>query len=198
VSATTAVVNATPSAPSGSDTTPPSSPTSLAGTPGLNSASLTWTASTDNVGVTGYKVYRGGVLVGSPVGTSFAESGLTNGVAYLYTVKATDAAGNLSGASNQVSVTPADTQAPTVPTGIMLTQVAATHSITVSWTASTDNVAVQKYRVYRNGTLVGQPTTTTYSDAGLGNGATYSYRIAAVDAAGNASAQSPAVSTYVS
>ena len=47
------------------------------------------------MGVTGYKVYRGGVLVGSPVGPSYTDTGLTNGTAYSYTVKATDAAGNL-------------------------------------------------------------------------------------------------------
>ena len=101
--------------------------------------------------MTGYKVYRGGVLVGSPAGPSFIDTGLTNGVAYSYTVAAVDAAGNTSAQTAAVSVTPTDTQAPSVPTGITLTKNAQQHSITVAWTASTDNVGVVKYRVYRNG-----------------------------------------------
>ena len=180
------------------DTTAPSIPAGLAATPGDAQVALSWTASTDNVGVTGYKVYRGGVLVGSPAGPSFVETGLTNGVAYSYTVAAVDAAGNTSAQTAAVSVTPSDTQAPSIPTGITLTKNAQQHSITVAWNASTDNVAVVKYRLYRNGTLVSQPTTTSYNDLDLANGKTYSYTVAAVDAAGNASAQAPAVSTYVS
>jgi len=197
-SAATAPVSATPSTPVGGDTQAPTVPSGLVGTPGTGQASLTWTASTDNVGVTGYKVYRGGVLVGSPAGPSFVETGLTNGVAYSYTVAAVDAAGNTSAQTAAVSVTPSDTQAPSIPTGITLTKNAQQHSITVAWNASTDNVAVVKYRLYRNGTLVSQPTTTSYNDLDLANGKTYSYTVAAVDAAGNASAQAPAVSTYVS
>jgi chitodextrinase len=197
-SAPTAPVTATPAVPNGSDLTPPSTPTGLAGTAGTNQVSLTWTASTDNVGVTGYRVYRGGTLVGSPAGPSFVDTGLTNGTAYSYTVVAVDAAGNPSPATGPVSVTPRDTQPPTVPTNIVLTKNALVHSITVTWTASTDNVGVAKYRVYRNGALAGQPTSTSFADLNLANGATYSYTVAAVDAAGNASAQSPAVSTYVS
>jgi len=197
-SAATAPVSATPTAPVAGDTQAPTVPTGLVGTPGTGQASLTWTASTDNVGVTGYKVYRGGVLVGSPAGPSFIETGLMNGVAYSYTVAAVDATGNTSAPTAAVSVTPKDTQAPSIPTGITLTLNAQQHSIGVAWSPSIDNVAVVKYRVYRNGTLVGQPTTTSYNDTGLDNGKTYSYTVAAVDAAGNASAQAPAVSTYVS
>jgi len=197
-SVATGPVSATPSSPVGGDAQAPTVPTGLVGTPGTGQASLTWTASTDNVGVTGYKVYRGGVLVGSPAGPSFIDAGLTNGVAYSYTVAAVDAAGNTSAPTAAVIVTPKDTQAPSVPTGIVLTLNAQTHSIGVAWNASTDNVGVVKYRVYRNGTLVGQPATTSYNDTGLDNGKTYSYTVSAVDAAGNASAQAPAVSTYVS
>jgi len=202
-SAQSGAVSATPVAAVVPDTTAPSAPGSLVGTPGTGSASLTWTASTDNVGVTGYKVYRGGVLVGSPVGPSYTDTGLTNGTAYLYTVKATDAAGNLSAASNQVSVTPGDTQAPTVPTNLALVKNAANHSITFSWSASTDNIAVTKYRVYRKVntgayTMIAQPTGTSYADIDLSNGRTYTYTVEALDAAGNVSAQAPAISTYVS
>jgi chitodextrinase len=69
------------------------------------SVSLSWTASTDNVGVTGYDVYRGTVLAGSTAGTTFTDTGLSSSTAYTYTVKAFDAAGNLSQASTPVTVT---------------------------------------------------------------------------------------------
>ncbi|GGQ69359.1 hypothetical protein GCM10010195_26110 [Kitasatospora griseola] len=83
----------------GSDTTAPTAPTGLAATTTANSVALTWSAATDNVGVTGYDVYRDGALVGSTAGTSYTDTGLTASTAYSYTVKARDAAGNVSPAS---------------------------------------------------------------------------------------------------
>jgi hypothetical protein len=95
------------------DTQPPSVPTGLTqGAVTTNSVTLSWTASTDNVGVARYEVQRNGGVVGSPTGTSFTDSGLTPGVSYGYTVKAVDAAGNVSGSSSALSVTtPAASQA---------------------------------------------------------------------------------------
>ncbi|MFD7640442.1 glycoside hydrolase family 6 protein [Kitasatospora sp. NPDC059795] len=83
----------------GSDTTAPTAPTGLAATTTAGSVALTWSASTDNVGVTGYDVYRGTTLVGSTAGTSYTDTGLSASTAYSYTVKARDAAGNVSAAS---------------------------------------------------------------------------------------------------
>lgn len=194
----TAPAGATPNPPSGSDAAAPSVPQGLQGTPGTNQAQLTWSPSTDDVGVTGYRVYRDNVQVGAPAGPSFNDTGLTNGTTYVYKVTALDAAGHESGFSTTVSVKPADLTAPSVPGGLALVKDAAAHSITVSWTASTDNVGVVRYKVWRNGTLIGQPTGTSLVDKDLSNGATYAYTVAAVDAAGNVSAQAPTISTYVS
>ncbi len=92
----------------GGDTTAPSAPTNLAaGTTSSTTVPLTWTASTDNVGVTGYHIYRNGTQVGTSTGTSFTDSGLTASTTYSYTVKANDAAGNLSASSNTASATTA-------------------------------------------------------------------------------------------
>jgi chitinase len=90
----------------GGDTTPPSAPGSVHST-GVtaSSVSLAWSASTDNVGVSGYDVFRGSTKVGTVTGTSFTNSGLSASTTYSYTVKAHDAAGNNSAASNAVSVT---------------------------------------------------------------------------------------------
>jgi endoglucanase len=97
---------------SGGDTTPPSTPTGLTVTgTTATTVSLSWTASTDNVGVTGYQVFRGSTLVGSPTGTTFTDSGLTPSTAYSYSVLAFDAAANFSPKSTAVSATTASAAA---------------------------------------------------------------------------------------
>jgi chitodextrinase len=105
----------------GGDTTPPSAPTNLAVT-GVTSStvSLSWTASTDNVAVTGYNVYRNSALAGTTTtATTFTDTGLSASTAYNYSVVATDAAGNLSAASSTVTGT---TSAGTVSTGTVKAQ----------------------------------------------------------------------------
>ena len=89
-----------------SDTTAPSAPTSLvaSGTTG-STTNLTWTASTDNVAVTGYDIYQGTTLKGSATTTSYTVTGLSPLTAYSFSVKAKDAAGNVSASSTAVNVT---------------------------------------------------------------------------------------------
>lgn len=99
-------VGATPPPPA--DTQAPSVPTNLtASNVAQTSFTLTWTASTDNVGVTGYEVFRNGTSVGSTASTTFSLTGLTANTTYSLTVKAKDAAGNTSAASTALSVTTA-------------------------------------------------------------------------------------------
>lgn len=86
-----------------------------------------------------------------------------------------------------------DTTPPSVPTNLTATPTSPS-SITLSWSASTDNVGVAGYKVYRNGVVVGTSTATSAVDSGLATSTTYSYRVAAYDSAGNVSAQSAAVS----
>src|SRR2546427_6198196 len=88
------------------DTTAPTTPTGVAASsPTSSSLTLSWSASTDNVGVAGYRVYRDGTLVASPGGTSASITGLSAGVPYSFTVSAFDAAGNVSAPSAALSVT---------------------------------------------------------------------------------------------
>ncbi|MEU9205947.1 glycoside hydrolase family 6 protein [Streptomyces sp. NPDC048332] len=90
----------------GNDTQAPTAPTGVTATAKTSSSvSLSWTASTDNTGVTGYDVFRNGVKVGSSTTTSYTDSGLSASTAYSYTVKAKDAAGNVSAASSALSAT---------------------------------------------------------------------------------------------
>jgi chitodextrinase len=86
-----------------------------------------------------------------------------------------------------------DSQAPTAPGGLTATPVSSTQ-ITLSWNSSTDNTAVTGYRVYRDGTLVGSPSTNQYQSNGLNPGTTYTYTVAAYDAAGNTSGSTAPVS----
>src|SRR5882757_4916987 len=175
------------------DTTPPTTPTGLtAAVAGTTGANLSWSASTDNVGVTGYIVRRNGVQVATPVTTGFADTGLSVGT-YSYTVAARDAAGNVSANSASASVALADTTPPTTPTGLTAA-VAGSTGATLSWSASTDNVGVTGYIVRRNGVQVATPATTSYADTGLSAATTYSYTVAARDAAGNLSPDSTSVS----
>ncbi|MBN2611421.1 MAG: T9SS type A sorting domain-containing protein [Bacteroidales bacterium] len=78
------------------DITTPTVPTELTGTPTETTIALSWTASTDNVGVTGYNVYIGDVLSGTVTGTSYTATGLTAATDYTFSVEAIDAAGNKS------------------------------------------------------------------------------------------------------
>jgi len=102
---TTTAPTTTTTAPT-TDTTAPTTPSGLAAS-AVTSTSLTlsWNASTDNVGVTGYQVYRGGTQVASPSGTSASITGLSAAVPYSFTVSAVDAAGNVSALSAALSVT---------------------------------------------------------------------------------------------
>ena len=182
---TTAATSACP------DTTAPSVPAGLVvGTRTTTSVALSWSASSDNVGVTGYGVYSNGTLVGSPTGTSYTLSGLTCGTSYTVAVDAVDAAGNRSAKATTTASTSAcpDTSAPSVPAGLAV-GTRTTTSVALSWSASSDNVGVTGYGVYSNGTLAGSPTATSYTLSGLTCGTSYSVAVDAVDAAGNRSAK---------
>lgn len=90
-----------------------------------------------------------------------------------------------------------DTQAPTAPTGVTATA-KTSGSVSLSWTASSDNTGVSGYDVFRDGAQVGSSTTTSYTDAGLTASTAYSYTVKAKDAAGNVSAASAALSVTTS
>ncbi len=125
-----------------SDTTPPSVPTSLSATAVSSSQiNLAWTASTDNVGVTGYRIYRGGTQIATSATNSYSNTGLTASTAYSYTVSSYDAAGNNSAQTASFSATTPtpDTIPPSVPTSLSATAISSSQ-INLAWTASTDNV----------------------------------------------------------
>jgi chitodextrinase len=202
-----------------SDITVPSAPANLAGTATSSTQiNLNWTASTDNIGVTGYRIERctgssctNFAQLATSSSPTFSNTGLLPGTTYGYRVRAADAAGNLSNYSNTVAITTltgADTTPPSAPSGLVATA-SSTTQIGLTWTASTDNIAVTGYRIERcsgsSCTSFAQIATTTgattFANSGLTASTAYRYRVRATDAAGNlsaysniASATTPAVS----
>ena len=281
------------------DTTAPAIVSGLSGTAVSETGiDLSWAASTDNVGVTGYKIFRNGGLIGTSTTTSYSDTGLNAQTTYTYEVSGYDASDNESVRSSAVSVqtldttspavnitsplsgagevaidtsitasfseqmdastitiatftlsvdgsnlqgivtysgttatfTPSenlvsgqdyqaeilsevqdvagnsmasshvwsfstsppssDTTAPEAVTGLIIVSIISETGVNISWTPSTDNVAVTGYKVFRDGDLIGTSTTTSYSDTGLSAQTTYSYEVSAYDAAGNESSRS--------
>jgi len=184
------------------DTTAPTAPTGLAATAvNSNSVTLSWNASSDNVGVTGYRVYNGSNLVGTVSGSTLSHTvtGLNANTSYTFTVRAVDGAGNSSSPSNPVTVTtsPAvnDTQAPSAPGNLHVMGTATSSSVTLMWSPSTDNVGVTGYRIYRGSTLsvTVSGTETSFTVTGLSAATSYTFTVRAIDAAGNESAASNTV-----
>jgi hypothetical protein len=204
------------------DSTAPTVPANVtASSTSTTSINLAWTASTDPVvagqsssGVAGYKIYRGATSgsvttqVGTSTTASFSDAGLAAGTTYFYKVAAYDNQGNTSAQSVAVQAATAsgpDTTAPSIPSNVTASGFSTT-GVTVTWWASTDPAVVGQttsgvsgYRIYRNGSA--SPTATvsgaaslSFSDTGLSPGTSYSYTVASVDAAGNVSAKSSAVS----
>lgn len=100
------------------DTQPPTAPTNLTATAVSSSQiNLAWTASTDNVGVTGYQVFRGSTQIATTTTTSYSNTGLAASTTYSYTVKAFDAANNISGSSNTATATTQPNAGYTLETG---------------------------------------------------------------------------------
>jgi chitodextrinase len=178
-------------APAPTDTWPPSSPLGIAVTSATQSSvALSWTPSTDNIGVAGYSVYKNGAGVGSTTSTTYSVPGLACGTSYTFAVDAYDAAGNRSAQTSITGSTApcADVTPPSVPSG--LTMSVSQSSITLSWVASTDNVGVAGYGLYQNGSTVGSTSTTTnYLFTGLTCGTSYALAVDAFDPAGNRSAK---------
>ena len=201
----------------GTGTTPPDSsaptkPGALKATSNGNDVTLEWNASTDDTGVLNYTVHRSATENDAPdaankiatvTATGYADTVPQAGTWY-YTVVANDAAGNKSTpATTTVTITAPDVEAPSIPAGLTATVV--DQDVKLSWTASTDNVKVAGYRVYRSNsatfnvsatTLISEPTSPSYTDKAVAEGDWY-YRVVAVDSASNASNQSPVVAAHV-
>ncbi len=180
----------------GADSELPSAPADLTATVKSNtSIALSWKASTDNVGVTGYTILRDGTVLATVKGNirTYSDLSALPGVSYTYTVEAFDAAGNHSLPSNAVVVTTytTDTEPPSAPADLTVTAISLTR-VDLAWSASTDNVGVFGYTIARDGKVLAtvKGNTLAYSDTSVAEMKTYSYTIVASDQAGNRSVPS--------
>ncbi len=195
VSPPSEAVAVTPAGAGGGDTQAPTVPTDLTARAGAGSdVVLDWTASTDNVGVVSYLIYRDGAYVGWSPTPGYTHAGAGSGP-FEYAVRATDAIGNRSLKSDPVTypAAAADTSPPSVPAGVSATDTGG-GTARLSWTASTDNVGVLSYLVFRDGAYIGWSPTPGHTDAAAPVGTSVTYRLRAVDRAGNRSAKSAGVS----
>ena len=189
--------------PSGGDVQRPTPPTNLTVTGHTSSTiSLSWGAATDNVGVAGYRILEGTTQVGTTTtATTFTVTGLAAASTHSYTVIAFDALGNLSLPTAAVTATtdpaPVDHDPPTAPSNLRATAQTSS-SISLAWTAATDNIGVTSYRILEGTTQVGTSATTAFTVTGLTASSTHTYTVTALDAAGNASPPSNPVTATTS
>jgi hypothetical protein len=194
--------------------TVPGAPTSVTATAGPASATVNWTAPSNNGGgaITGYKItpYKAGVaqtaVSAEASATSFNVTGLTVGTSYIFTVAATNVAGTGTASSQSNAVVPTSTSVPGTPTGV--TAQGRSSGAQVSWTAPTTSGGspITGYRITPYIGSVAQTATTTGTTAtsasvsGLTNGTTYTFKVAAINALGTGgeSAASAAVTPYQS
>ncbi len=199
----------------GQAVTPACPDTTAPGIPGGVSANATscgnvlvsWSAVTDTggSGLRGYKLWRNGALIAGPMtSTSYQDDNNTApSTAYSYKVSAVDNAGNesaQSGAANATTPACPDMTAPGIPTGVNADYLSCSTTI-VQWNAVTDTggSGLRGYYVWRNGTRItpaNAPITgTRFDDSGLSQGVQYTYKVSAIDNAGNESNQSAASNT---
>jgi len=171
------------------DTTPPTAPTGLTATAISSSQiNLAWTASTDNVGVTGYNVFRGGVKIGTAPGISFQDSGLSASTSYTYNVSAFDAAGNTSAQSAGASATTQAVSGGPVISGVSVGGI-TTSSATVTWTtdvAATSQVEYGTTTAYGNLTTLNSSLVTSHTTllVSLATNTLFHYRVHSKNSSG--------------
>lgn len=183
------------------DQTSPSAPVNVSAVAVSTSTATTaqitvsWSAATDNIGVTGYYVYRNGTLLTSSTApftatsyTDFVPPGMYN-----YAIAAYDASRNYSDRSSAAAITIVlDVQPPGIP-GKLSAVITSPSQITLTWATSTDEIGVKGYNIYRNNSKIGSAGTTSFQDSGLASG-NYTYTVTAYDFAGNVSPNSYPVS----
>ena len=170
---------------------------------GVYDVVLSWTASTES-DLGGYDVYRGGVLLatvaaGTETYTDAGVPGAVDGGTAVYAILASDASGNDSALSSNVTATFADNVAPATPAGLAVTSAngddaTGTYTVILNWTANAES-DFATYEVFRDGSSIGTTAANTFSDvlAGETAGNTHDYTLTATDATGNTSTATSAV-----
>ena len=177
------------------DTEAPTTPTNVfLNNITFNSINISWSASSDNIGVTGYNVYIDDVLTSQTSSsiTNTTISNLSTNTDYNFTIVAKDLINNRSDSAAINGKTLEDTEAPSIPTNLSISN-ETDSSVKVSWTPSTDNNVVNGYEVYVDNDLKETTTNSFYTVNGLNTTTTYTIEIVAYDIDNNKSAKSNSI-----
>ncbi len=178
---------------SGDDEAPTTPTNVVASNQTTTTIDISWTASTDNVAVSGYNVYVDGSLKKQTNTTTAQITNLSPGTNYAIQIEAKDQYNNKSAKSTAInSATTTDTTAPSVPTNLVANNISGT-GFKLSWTASTDDTAVTGYDVFVDGNFNVSTTNLNQTITGLTISTTYSLTVLAKDASDNKSTQSTAI-----
>ena len=191
------------------DSEPPSAPANLtASAVDSSTVNMSWSPSVDNVGVTGYIVYRNGSVIATSPSSTYSDYNVTAGASYTYAVAAADAAGNISAKSNSVSVTvptPPPSNPPVSITSYSVSSKSGT-SATVTWTTNVPSTGVVTYgtsanqltssisdtvQVTSSSGYATQSTSHTVTIINLNTKTKYYYKISAKDSVSNTSDMTP-------
>ncbi|PKA98419.1 fibronectin type III domain protein [Flavobacteriaceae bacterium MAR_2009_75] len=181
------------------DTTAPSVPNDLvAGEVTETSIDLSWSPSTDSVGVTGYKIYQNESFIASVKEVNYRVDGLANGTEYSFSVSAFDAAENESELSEALIVSTrkevvVDDTPPSVPQNLSVQETTQT-TVSLVWEPASDDFGVSGYIIYQDGESILTTTSTAYQVTALTPQTTYRYKVSAFDEENNESGQSLGVS----
>ncbi|MFC2151455.1 fibronectin type III domain-containing protein [Bacteroidota bacterium] len=153
---------------------------------------LSWNAANDNIGIESYEVYKNNIKIMSTTSTNEYILDLVAGTEYSFYVIAKDASGNISAASNALTISTEgveDTEIPTTPTNLIASDL--THSsVYLSWNVSNDNVGVSEYALYENEVYLTSTDINEFYRSNLAPNTLYSYYVTAKDDAENVSANS--------
>ena len=156
------------------------------------SVMMRWTGSADSKKLNRYEIYRDGKLVGTTKQTEFIDNGLNTHTQYEYYIVALGTNGVRSENSNTImAATDVDAYAPTTPTGLQAV-IRADGTVYLTWIASSDNVSVDGYNLYRNGEFIGNTAGSAYNDKNAEPGY-HEYYVEAFDNEGNNSLFSSSV-----
>ncbi|HSU00290.1 MAG TPA: fibronectin type III domain-containing protein [Geodermatophilus sp.] len=173
------------------DLTAPAAPAGFIAVRGDGQVELTWTANGEP-DLAGYLLYRDGIQLAAPAGPTYTDPGLVNGTTYAYALVAVDTHGNRSGPAT-ASATPTDLTPPPAPTGVTATS--GDRQAVLGWDAGGADAAEHRVLDPDGSTVATVPTPATSATVtGLANDTPYAFTVVAVDAAGNVSARSAAVS----
>lgn len=177
-----------------SDTEAPTTPTNVVASNETSSTiDITWTAASDNIGVTQYRIYIDAVLTAQTAEVNFKITNLQPGTSYNIQIEARDLINNKSEKSNLITATTtSDTTAPSVPTNITASNISGT-GFKMNWDAASDDTAVTTYTIFVNSIQTATTSELSYTLTGLAPATTYQIAVSAKDAATNESARSNAV-----